>query len=96
MNNLISQFTDTKKEIFKAFNCPDHYFLKCALNAKWNINNEEAMSFLSYSENNQSPSNCVIINRENKPMIFEYENYTMVIVIECIKTAIIFDNANKI
>lgn len=96
MDNLLSEFSVTKSRIFAAFGCPSEYFVKFVENAHWKINSDNSMTFLTYSEPNSRPANCVVITREGKPMIYTYQDYTMVIAIECVKTALIFKTSKKV
>ena len=95
MDELLYKFNDTKCRIFEEFGCPPDYSVKYAENAMWRTTQDGAMTFLSYGESNERLANCVVVNREGKPMIYTKDGYTLIVVIECVKTAIIFRNEKK-
>lgn len=94
MENIINNFINSKKQVNKFFNCDEDFFIKTLLDSKWQIKDGDGVFFLTYFENNKQ-NDCVIVKKNNKPMIFETNDFTMVVGIECIKLAFILKNDNK-
>lgn len=94
MKNIIENFINAKKILNNAFNCNDDFFIKPLIDTKWLIKDDEGIFFLTYLDDNNKSKDCVIVKRNNQPMIYKKDNYTMVIVIECVKLAFILNNNN--
>lgn len=95
MKNIIDNFIDAKKQLNEYFNCNEDFFIKPLTNNRWSIKNADGIFFLSYWDNNKQ-KDCVLVKKNNKPMIFKTNEHTMVIGIECIKLAFILKNNNEI
>ncbi|MDE6182260.1 MAG: hypothetical protein K2F59_03550, partial [Eubacteriales bacterium] len=64
-------------------------------NNNWTIKDNDGVFFLTYIEENNT-KDCVIVKKNNEPMIFKTNDYTMVVGIECVKLGFILKNSNKI
>ena len=95
MKNIIDDFIKAKNQLNKHFKCEEQFFIKTLIDSKWKIKDGEGVFFLTYFENNKQ-NDCVIVKKNNKPMIYKEENFTMVVGIECIKLAFILKNDNEI
>lgn len=95
MKNIVNKFIDTKNELNKYFNCTEDFFIKPLINNQWTIKDKDGIFFLTYLDNN-NPKDCVIVKKNNEPMIFKTNEYTMIIGIECVKLAFILKNCNEV
>ena len=84
----------SKKELMKHFLVDDDFFIKPLESLKWAVKEEDDFSFLIYWENDNKRKTAVIVKKNGNSMIYKADTYTMVIAIDCVKTAFIFSNAN--
>lgn len=100
MGELVAEYIKTKKLLMDSFECSDDYFIKNAEQCKWTISNSDNWCIVSYwetKENHKEIKNDVVVVKKNgRPQIFKTEKYTMVIAIQCVKIAFIFDNKKRI
>ncbi|MDL2248864.1 hypothetical protein LJB89_04125 [Tyzzerella sp. OttesenSCG-928-J15] len=92
MANIIHDFFNAKANLLRHFKCGDEYFVQSKLGFNWEITEEDGIFFLNYWENINNKSSCVIIKKNDQPQIFKTDDYTMIIAIDCIKIAFIFNN----
>lgn len=97
MEVLIKEYLKLEENIRRKFKCEEDFFLKPMIGNKWAINTENDTCFLSYLDNNDSKKNtCYVVSKNSKPMIYKKDDITMIIAIDCIKIAFIFENKNKL
>ena len=96
MKDIVYNFINTKKILNKNFNCNEDFFIKPLIDKKWSIKDNDGIFFLTYLDDNKKPKEYVIVKKNNEPMIYKKDNYTMVIGIECVKLAFILDNNNSL
>nr|WP_317359035.1 hypothetical protein [uncultured Tyzzerella sp.] len=96
MKDIVDNFINAKNMLNKKFNCNDDFFIKPLTENKWTIKDNDGVYFLTYLDNYNKAKECVIVKKNNEPMIYKKDNYTMVIGIECIKVAFILDNKNNL
>lgn len=94
MKNIVDNFINTKKLINDNFKCGEDFFIKPLIDKKWTIKDADGIFFLTYLDDNKLPKECVIVKKNNEPMIYKKDGYTMVIGIECVKLAFILNNDN--
>jgi len=90
--NIVHDFIMAKLELFRHFKCTDEYSVQIKLGHDWEIIEEDGIHFLNYHENNSSPNSAVIVKKSGIAQIFKAEDYTMVIAIDCVPVAFIFNN----
>lgn len=95
MENIIDNFINAKNQLNNYFNCNEDFFIKPLINNQWTIKDNDGVFFLTYIEENKT-KDCVIVKKNNEPIIFKSNDYTMVIGIECVKLGFILKNSNKI
>ncbi|MDR2898762.1 MAG: hypothetical protein LBU94_00425 [Clostridiales bacterium] len=95
MSSPVNDYANSKKGLFKFFKCPDDYFVRCLENARWEITENEGIYFLSYSNNGTDKVTAVVIKKNDEPLTYTAQEYTMVIAIDCVKIAFIFSNRLK-
>lgn len=99
MEELIERYITTKKLLLHSFKCEDDYFIKNYRDVKWCISNSDNWCIVSYWENIKNREikiDVAVAKKNGKPMIFKSEDYTMIIGIQCVKIAFIFDNNKKL
>ena len=50
------------------------------------------MFFLTYWKEGGKLNECVIVKKNNNPLIMRKEDYTMIVIIECVKVAVVLKN----
>jgi len=95
MPNFVKDFISAKDKLFRHFNCPEKYPVHVAIDTEWTIRDEGGIHFLTILKEKQQDA-FVIVNREGDPLIFQTNDYTMAIAIDCIKTAFVLRNSNKL
>lgn len=91
MQNIIKDFTENTNKIFDLFNVSGNYFLKVLEDTSFQIISENDMFLVKYNENDNEITNLILTNK-GKPLIFDKDGYTMIIAIDCVKVALVFDN----
>lgn len=98
MEELVGQYMKTKKMLLNSFGCEDDYFVKNSENLKWSISTNDSWCILSYWENiknKEIKTDVAVVKKNGRPQIFKTEDYTMVVGIQCVKIAFVFDNKKR-
>lgn len=95
MLDLINNFTNIQTDIRGVFGCDNDFFINPMLDSDWIIQENDETFFLSFIDEKENAKTCVISRQNGVPLIFEREEVTMVVAIECVKIAFIFLNKNK-
>ncbi len=93
-NNFLENYINSKKQLMEYFKCDGDFFIKPLENLKWSIKNDGDFNFLMYWTEDLKRHSAVITKKNGNPMVYKVEEYTMVVAIDCIKTAFIFSNSN--
>lgn len=93
--NPVQEYMEKRKHVMNYFKCEGEFFIKPLLNARWFISSEGDYFILSYWEKDKPKTNAVIVKRAGEPLIYKTERYTMVIAIDCVKIAFLFENEKK-
>ena len=96
MKFKIQDFFEAKEELLRSFGCTEDYHIESRLGQNWEITEDDGVFFLSYWENIASKTTAVIVKKNDAPLLFETSGYTMIIAIDCIKIAFIFNNVLKV
>lgn len=96
MQNIVENFINAKNMLNSKFDCEDDFFIKPLINKKWTIKDIDGIFFLTYWDKDNKIKDCVIVKKNNKPMIYKKDNYTMVVGIECVKLAFILKDENNV
>jgi hypothetical protein len=92
--DYLETYIDAKKELMRYFNCTDDFYVKAFDRYKWMIKDDDDFSFLRYWTDDEKRHDAVIVKKNGSPMIFKAGKYTMVVAIDCVKIAFIFENEN--
>ncbi len=92
MEELLKKYTESKKAILNNFNCETDYFIKNIEDYNWRVKDVDGMFFLTYWREGEKLNECIIVKKNNSPVIVRQMGYTMAVVIECIKIALILRN----
>ena len=93
--NPIENYVNAVSDVKKYFGTDMKYVIKPLLDVYWRVWTMEDVQFLTYWSDDVQKTDVLIVKEGVKPLIFEKEDYTMVVGIECIKVALIFKNSNK-
>ncbi len=94
MEDIVNSYLNSKNELMLFFDCNDDYFIRYMQNYDWRIYDNEGLYFLNYWNDN-TKIDSIIVRKKNNPLIYEKEDYTMVIAIDCVKIAFILKNENR-
>ena len=92
--DFLKNYISSKKELMEHFKCEDDFFIKPLENLKWAVKSEDDFNFLIYWNETGKKHTAVIVKKNGNAMIYKASKYTMVIAIDCVKTAFIFSNNN--
>jgi len=88
----IQKFIAAKKSVMDFFGCEGNFYIKPLLDYNWSCKSNNDFFILSYQKDDEPTINAVVVKKNGEPMIYKTEEYTMVIAIDCVKTAFIFKN----
>lgn len=94
MREVVDEYVEAKTSLNKYFNCKDNYFIKPLSNSNWCVHGNDGIFFLTYWEED-TKVNVLVVKKDNKPLIYRAEDYTMIIAIDCVKIAFILKNENE-
>lgn len=89
-NDLINEFIETQKSIFDAFDLGKTYHIKNLTDKKWSLRDFDDGKILRYWLNDDRYEDCVIVKEQGESVIKEYEGYSIVVALDCVKTAFLF------
>ncbi len=95
MDDVVKKFKRSKSELFKNFDVDNEYFVNVMNGYYWNTNQVEDMFFLKYWKKDSVINESIIVKKDGEPIISSKKNYTMIVGIDCVKVAFIFDNKLK-
>lgn len=99
LGEAVTEYIKSKKILLDSFDCYEDYFIKNLEQCNWTISTDGEWyiaSFWETTNNKQKKTDVVIVKKDGKPQIFESNEYTMVIGIQCVKIAFIFNNKKRI
>ncbi len=94
MDTQINNFKFTHEQIFREFEVESKYFLCVLDESEWELIAQDEITLVKYRRDNEEKTSLVTQKGE-KPFIVEKNGYTMIIAIDCIKIAFIFNNDLK-
>ena len=92
MEKTIKAYLYSKKKLLNDFDCDTDYFLKNLEEYNWRVKDMDGMFFLTYWKEGGKLNECVIVKKNNNPLIMRKEDYTMIVIIECVKVAVVLKN----
>lgn len=95
MKDIIKNFINSKNALNKYFDCNEDFFINPLLDNKWTLKEDNGIYFLKCFKDD-IPKDYIVVKKNNIPMIFEKNDYTMIVAIDCIKLAFLVKNSNKI
>ena len=93
--DMVADFINLNSRLFKYFGCDEEFFVKPLLDYNWTVKREDEFCFLAYWLEGEKVNNAVVVKKGGEPMVYETEDYTMVIGIDCVKIGFIFSNSKK-
>ena len=94
MKDIIKNFINSKNALNKYFDCNEDFFINPLLDNKWTLKEDNGIYFLKCFKDD-IPKDYIVVKKNNAPMIFEKDDYSMIIAIDCIKLAFLVKNSNK-
>jgi len=91
----VQQLIDAQKTLLNTFQCEGDFFVKPLLGLKWIMRKVEDFYFLTYWTAEDKKVEAVVVKKNNEPMIYKSEAYTMVVAIDCVKIGFVFDSKNE-
>jgi len=92
----LDNLSKAKNELFKCFGVKEDYFIKSSYDFNWTIKKNNDLYFLNYWKDGEKVHKCIIVKKDGKPQIFSTAEATMIIVIECVKIAVVLNNLLRI
>lgn len=91
----VEKYLTSHKNLMKEFGCDDDYLVKDASDFKWIIEENEEIYFLRYWEDENNSKSFVMVRKNNSPLIYSKDGYTIAIGIDCIKIGFLLNDKNK-
>ena len=95
MRNVVANYIKSQQNLFKYFNCPENYLVRPMVGYNWQVFEEGNITFFSYWKEDIPRQNAVIVKKDGFPQIYKAKDYTMVVAIDCIKTAFVMKNTDE-
>ncbi|MCI8804564.1 MAG: hypothetical protein HFE59_01460 [Clostridiales bacterium] len=92
MEKTIKDYLYSKEKLLNNFDCDTDYFVKNLDEYNWRVKDMDGMFFLTYWKEGGKLNECVIVKKNNNPLIMRKEDYTMIVIIECVKIAVVLKN----
>ena len=91
----VRAFEESKQRVVDYFGCEGDFFLKLMPELEWALRTDDDFTFLSYWTKEGSRADAVVVRKSGTPMVYEREEYTMVVAIDCVKIGFIFQNGTR-
>ncbi|MCL2873988.1 MAG: hypothetical protein FWE29_03555 [Defluviitaleaceae bacterium] len=91
----VENFVKAASSVKQYFDANIKYVLKPMLDVYWRTWSMDDVQFLTYWSDDVQKTDVLIVKEDSKQLMFEKEDYTMIVGIECIKVALIFKNSNR-
>ncbi len=95
MQKKINQFYKINKEIHEELNLAEGIYLSAKLTSRWKVDDLNGLNMVEFEFNNTFDK-FVVVNGDNGPIIIRKKEHTIVVAIDCVKVAFIFDNKLEI
>ncbi len=95
-NSVVDDFIQAQKVIFNAFELGKDYHIKIFTDNKWTLNDFEDGQILRYWVKEDRFEDCVIVKENGESIIRQYDKYSIVIALDCVKTAFLFETNKRI
>ncbi len=95
-NSVVDDFVNAQKVIFNVFELGKDYHVKVFTDCKWTLNDFEDGQILRYWLKEDRFEDCVIVKENGESIIRQYEKYSIVIALDCVKTAFLFETNKRI
>lgn len=89
----VQNFVQSRKKIWDYFDCAGDYYIKPLVGQEWLIRKVDDFYFLTYWTNEDVKMDAVVVSKGGNPFIYTTKEYTMVVAIDCVKIAFIFQNS---
>jgi len=93
MRKAVPEFIAARNNLFRFFSCSEQFPVRTMTNAEWAVHEDSGICFLTIFEGD-SREDYVVSQKNDAPMVFNTSGYTMVVAIDCVKTAFVMKNDN--
>lgn len=95
MINVLQSFVNAKNTLLTYFNCGEDFPVRVYDDVKWELQEIDGMYFLT-CHHPEGKLDYAVVRKEKRPLFLAKNGYTMVVAIDCIKFAFIFNNKHRI
>jgi len=96
MRKAVPEFIAARNNLFRFFDCREQFPVRTMTNASWDILEDGGICFLTILDGGDGGrEDFVVSQKADVPMVFTAGGYTMVVAIDCVKTAFVLKNENK-
>ena len=96
MGDCVDNFLAAADALAAAFECGTEFPFRVCAGEKWRLSEAGGSFFLGLESPEDGKTRAFAVAKAGgEPMLFEYSRYTMVVAIDCIKTAFILENKNN-
>lgn len=94
--DMVQNFMQIQEKVLQSFQCEGEFFIKPLLELEWAIRDTEDFYFLSYWTKENKRMDAVIVKKNGIPMVYQKKECTMVVAIDCVKIAFVFQNNQRV
>ena len=91
----VQTYIRSRNDLFRFFKCEDDYPPRMLTDFQWTVIHENDVSFFAYWKDGEGRKTAVIARKNGQPILYRTKDYTMVIAIDCIKTAFVVKNTEE-
>lgn len=91
----VLDYEQARKRVATYFGCEEDFFLKPLLDLEWLVKEDGDFHFLTYWTVKGKKIDAVVVRKNGNPLIYRTPDYTMVVAIDCVKIAFIFQNSKN-
>lgn len=88
----VQDFIQSRKKIMDYFHCEGDFYIKPLLGLEWLVRKADDFHFLTYWVSSGKKMDAVVVTKGGQPLVYKAKDYTMVVAIDCVKIAFIFQN----
>lgn len=93
---IVEAYFANKQKLMEYFDIDADYYVYNAINYKWCVKQYKEAMFLTINKNGSKKEDYVIVKRNNLPLIYEKNDFSLFVAIDCIKVAFIVKNTNQL
>jgi len=95
MRKAVHEYVTARRKMFQYFGCPDEYPVRPMMADKWAVSEDDGSYFLTVASGKERNQYFIVRQKTDEPLVFRKADCTMVIAIDCVKTAFILLNESE-